>query len=246
VLKVGKVIHYEDDGKSKKMNTSSALPENNPTIYRVKTDVVSFPPLLHLTTALIPSSTTKSKSRNTQTTASFPTSQPPTTTSNSSSACCHPSTASTSPPSRRPQTQASSASPSRPLISTASSTSASITAAPSLPTSMKRGRSPFATLRTTSGRGAGRLAARGCGLEAFGLRLRGGWCLWPSGCTVRRQRGVTRRCSEVQWFQEVEVQGCVDGVEYQICDLRYVYYGFYGPDCGQKLHMSENENYTTM
>jgi oligosaccharyltransferase complex subunit beta len=42
VLKVGKVIHYEDDGKSKKMNTSSAVPENNPTIYRIKTDVVSF------------------------------------------------------------------------------------------------------------------------------------------------------------------------------------------------------------
>ncbi|KAH7410063.1 Dolichyl-diphosphooligosaccharide--protein glycosyltransferase subunit WBP1 [Phaeosphaeria sp. MPI-PUGE-AT-0046c] len=39
VLKVGKFIHYQDEGKSKKMNTSLAIPENNPTIYRVKTDV---------------------------------------------------------------------------------------------------------------------------------------------------------------------------------------------------------------
>jgi oligosaccharyltransferase complex subunit beta len=42
VLKVGKVIHYQDEGKSKKMNTSVAIPENNPTIYRVKSDVVSY------------------------------------------------------------------------------------------------------------------------------------------------------------------------------------------------------------
>lgn len=41
VLKVGKVVHYPDEGKSKKMNTSLAVPENNPTIYRVKSDVVS-------------------------------------------------------------------------------------------------------------------------------------------------------------------------------------------------------------
>lgn len=41
VLKVGKVVHYQDEGKSKKMNTSLAIPENNPTIYRVKSDVVS-------------------------------------------------------------------------------------------------------------------------------------------------------------------------------------------------------------
>ena len=41
VLKVSKVVHYQDEGKSKKMNTSLAVPENNPTIYRVKTDVVS-------------------------------------------------------------------------------------------------------------------------------------------------------------------------------------------------------------
>ncbi|OAL01164.1 Dolichyl-diphosphooligosaccharide-protein glycosyltransferase 48kDa subunit [Phaeosphaeriaceae sp. SRC1lsM3a] len=39
VLKVGKVVHYQDEGKSKKMNTSLAIPENNPTIYRVKSDV---------------------------------------------------------------------------------------------------------------------------------------------------------------------------------------------------------------
>ncbi|KAH7081360.1 Dolichyl-diphosphooligosaccharide--protein glycosyltransferase subunit WBP1 [Paraphoma chrysanthemicola] len=39
VLKVGKIIHYQDEGKSKKMNTSVAVPENNPTIYRVKSDV---------------------------------------------------------------------------------------------------------------------------------------------------------------------------------------------------------------
>ncbi|KAF9696825.1 hypothetical protein EKO04_005611 [Ascochyta lentis] len=37
VLKVGKVIHYQDDGASKKLNSS--VPESNPTIYRVKSDV---------------------------------------------------------------------------------------------------------------------------------------------------------------------------------------------------------------
>lgn len=41
VLKAGKIIHYQDEGTSKKMNTSTAVPENNPTIYRVKSDVVS-------------------------------------------------------------------------------------------------------------------------------------------------------------------------------------------------------------
>jgi oligosaccharyltransferase complex subunit beta len=41
VLKVGKFLHYQDDGVSKKLNTSVAIPENNPTIYRIKTDVVS-------------------------------------------------------------------------------------------------------------------------------------------------------------------------------------------------------------
>lgn len=46
VLKVGKIVHYQDEGKSKKMNTSLAIPENNPGIYRVKSDVVS-PPLPH-------------------------------------------------------------------------------------------------------------------------------------------------------------------------------------------------------
>jgi oligosaccharyltransferase complex subunit beta len=40
VLKVGKVIHYQDDGVSKKLNAS--VPESNPTIYRVKSDVVRF------------------------------------------------------------------------------------------------------------------------------------------------------------------------------------------------------------
>ncbi|KAH4157292.1 dolichyl-diphosphooligosaccharide--protein glycosyltransferase subunit WBP1 [Parastagonospora nodorum] len=39
VLKVGKIVHYQDEGKSKKMNTSLAIPENNPGIYRVKSDV---------------------------------------------------------------------------------------------------------------------------------------------------------------------------------------------------------------
>jgi oligosaccharyltransferase complex subunit beta len=43
VLKVGKFLHYQDDGASKKLNTSVAIPENNPTIYRIKTDVVSLP-----------------------------------------------------------------------------------------------------------------------------------------------------------------------------------------------------------
>jgi len=39
VLKIGKFLHYQDEGESKKLNTSTAIPENNPTIYRVKTDV---------------------------------------------------------------------------------------------------------------------------------------------------------------------------------------------------------------
>ena len=41
VLKVGKLLHYQDEGASKKLNTSVAIPENNPTIYRIKSDVVS-------------------------------------------------------------------------------------------------------------------------------------------------------------------------------------------------------------
>jgi len=41
VLKVGKLVHYLDEGISKKTNTSTAVPENNPKIYRVKNNVVS-------------------------------------------------------------------------------------------------------------------------------------------------------------------------------------------------------------
>lgn len=41
VLKVGKLVHYLDEGFSKKVNTSAAIPENNPKIYRIKNDVVS-------------------------------------------------------------------------------------------------------------------------------------------------------------------------------------------------------------
>ncbi|KAH7378262.1 dolichyl-diphosphooligosaccharide-protein glycosyltransferase [Pyrenochaeta sp. MPI-SDFR-AT-0127] len=39
VLKVGKILHYQDEGVSKKLNSSLAIPENNPTIYRIKSDV---------------------------------------------------------------------------------------------------------------------------------------------------------------------------------------------------------------
>ncbi|KAF2868167.1 Dolichyl-diphosphooligosaccharide--protein glycosyltransferase subunit WBP1 [Massariosphaeria phaeospora] len=39
VLKVGKFVHYLDDGVSKRINTSAAIPEHNPTIYRIKNDV---------------------------------------------------------------------------------------------------------------------------------------------------------------------------------------------------------------
>ncbi|KAF2276505.1 Dolichyl-diphosphooligosaccharide-protein glycosyltransferase 48kDa subunit [Westerdykella ornata] len=39
VLKVGKLVHYLDEGVSKKINTSVAIPENNPKIYRIKSDV---------------------------------------------------------------------------------------------------------------------------------------------------------------------------------------------------------------
>lgn len=41
VLKVGKLVHYLDEGVSKKINTSLAIPENNPKGYRIKNDVVS-------------------------------------------------------------------------------------------------------------------------------------------------------------------------------------------------------------
>ncbi|KAF2265331.1 Dolichyl-diphosphooligosaccharide-protein glycosyltransferase 48kDa subunit [Lojkania enalia] len=39
VLKIGKLIHYLNEGISKKMNTSLTVPENNPKIYRIKNDV---------------------------------------------------------------------------------------------------------------------------------------------------------------------------------------------------------------
>ncbi|KAJ4356765.1 oligosaccharyl transferase glycoprotein complex, beta subunit [Didymosphaeria variabile] len=39
VLKIGKFLHYHDEGVSKKLNTSVAVPEHNPKIYRVKEDV---------------------------------------------------------------------------------------------------------------------------------------------------------------------------------------------------------------
>ncbi|CBY02388.1 similar to dolichyl-diphosphooligosaccharide-protein glycosyltransferase subunit [Plenodomus lingam JN3] len=39
VVSVGKILHYQDEGVSKKMNISHAIPENNPGIYRVKSDV---------------------------------------------------------------------------------------------------------------------------------------------------------------------------------------------------------------
>ncbi|KAF2113960.1 Dolichyl-diphosphooligosaccharide--protein glycosyltransferase subunit WBP1 [Lophiotrema nucula] len=54
VLKVGKLVHYPDEGVSKKLNSSLAIPENNPKIYRIKSDVnfqveVSEYSLTHLT-----------------------------------------------------------------------------------------------------------------------------------------------------------------------------------------------------
>ncbi|KAK3213649.1 hypothetical protein GRF29_28g509623 [Pseudopithomyces chartarum] len=39
VIKVGKLIHYLDEGASKKLNTSVSVPEHNPKIYRIKEDV---------------------------------------------------------------------------------------------------------------------------------------------------------------------------------------------------------------
>jgi oligosaccharyltransferase complex subunit beta len=68
VLKVGKLIHYLDEGVSKKLNTSVAVPENNPKIYRIKQDVVS---LLNLFPRITATANTprpsKSKSQNTPT-----------------------------------------------------------------------------------------------------------------------------------------------------------------------------------
>jgi oligosaccharyltransferase complex subunit beta len=54
VLKVGKLLHYLDEGASKKLNTTVAVPENNPTIYRIKQDVVSllYPQQVSLLTKL--------------------------------------------------------------------------------------------------------------------------------------------------------------------------------------------------
>lgn len=51
VLKIGKIVHYQDEGVSKKLNSSLAIPEHNPTIYRVKSNVVSLrpPAVLHVT-----------------------------------------------------------------------------------------------------------------------------------------------------------------------------------------------------
>lgn len=43
VLKIGKLVHYLDEGVSKKVNMSGAIPEHNPTIYRIKSDVVRSP-----------------------------------------------------------------------------------------------------------------------------------------------------------------------------------------------------------
>ena len=87
VLKVGKFLHYQDDGVSKKLNTSVAIPENNPTIYRVKTDVVSL--ILQCVKRHVPDihSTSKSRSLNGQTTGSNLSSPHPTITFSSSSAC---------------------------------------------------------------------------------------------------------------------------------------------------------------
>ncbi|KAJ4290550.1 oligosaccharyl transferase glycoprotein complex, beta subunit [Kalmusia sp. IMI 367209] len=39
VLKIGKLLHYHDEGISKKLNTSVSVPEHNPKIYRIKEDV---------------------------------------------------------------------------------------------------------------------------------------------------------------------------------------------------------------
>lgn len=41
ILKIGKLLHYHDEGVSKKLNTSLAVPEHNPKIYRIKENVVS-------------------------------------------------------------------------------------------------------------------------------------------------------------------------------------------------------------
>lgn len=41
VLKIGKLLHYNNEGVSKKLNSSLAVPEHNPKIYRIKEDVVS-------------------------------------------------------------------------------------------------------------------------------------------------------------------------------------------------------------
>jgi len=40
VLKIGKLLHYHDEGVSKKLNASLAVPGHDPTIYRIKEDVV--------------------------------------------------------------------------------------------------------------------------------------------------------------------------------------------------------------
>jgi oligosaccharyltransferase complex subunit beta len=94
VLKIGKLVHYLDEGVSKKVNTSVAIPENNPTIYRIKSDIVSSAklgiPKMHFTNAF---RLLLSRSQNGTRTTLPPSSLKKATLSRWNSACSPPSTA---------------------------------------------------------------------------------------------------------------------------------------------------------
>lgn len=132
VIKVGNFQHYLDDGPTKKKINDSSFdaPENNPTIYRIKNDVVCVQRVCSLPITNF-CRHSMSKCPNGMATASARSAFLPRMLSNSNSACSPPSIVSTSLPSTKPITRPSTASASEPPISTAFSTSVSITAGPS-------------------------------------------------------------------------------------------------------------------
>lgn len=221
VLKVGRLFHHLNEGPGKAGSNSTAVSQSelNPKIYRIKNDVVclgltKLNPNLMLISTYRP---TPSSSPNTPTTTSSPSKSPLTTPSNSNSPCCLPSTASHSSPSRKPQTQPSSPPPSPSQISTASSTSVSITSVRSSRPSTRSGRSPCATLRTTSIRVAGQSVARGCGLRVLRLRLLGGLRFVRYGCIVSHRgiRGMrARRHNEVRSWN---MKACIEEPSLDVC-----------------------------
>lgn len=122
VLKVGKLVHYKDEGVSKKVNTSIAIPENNPKIYRIKEDVVSVVTPTPIS-AIDVCSPSQSKFQNTTRPIWLLSFLLPVTKFSLNSACCLRSTDSTSLPSPKRLIRPSLAFHSKLLINMVSSTS---------------------------------------------------------------------------------------------------------------------------